>query len=105
MIQVVFRICREDQLFCKKAPDIAKNRKYERYQTGLASTLYIFLENYSGTHERTLVNHDNQQLAKELHKLKIKRFNNYKVESFIRGNISVTELADIQLKSKYNKRI
>ena len=44
----------------------------------------------------------NEQLAKELHKLIIKKFKKRKVCSSFRDNISVVDLADMQLISKFN---
>ena len=47
----------------------------------------------------------NQQLAEELHKPIIKKFEKQKVYSFFKDNIWGNDLADIQLISKYNKGI
>ena len=44
------------------------------------------------------------QLAKELHKPIIKEFKKQKVYSVFRDNIWGADLADMQLKSKFNKR-
>ena len=45
-----------------------------------------------------------QQLAKELHKPIIRKFNEKKVQSPFIDNIWFADLADIQLLSKFNKR-
>ena len=45
----------------------------------------------------------NEQLAKELHKTIIKKFNKRKVYSRFRDNIWGADLADMQLISKFNK--
>ena len=45
----------------------------------------------------------NQELAEELHKQIIKKFEKRKVYSFFKDNIWGTDLADMQLISKYNK--
>ena len=45
----------------------------------------------------------NEKLAKELHKLTIRKFKRRKVYSGFRGNIWGADLADMQLISKFNK--
>ena len=45
----------------------------------------------------------NEQLAEELHKPIIKKFKKRKVYSSFKDNIWVTDLADMQLISKFNK--
>ena len=45
----------------------------------------------------------NQQLAEELHKPIIRKFKKRKVHSAFKDNIWGTDLADMQLISKYNK--
>ena len=47
---------------------------------------------------------ENQQLANELHKL-IRKFKNRKLYSSLKDKIWGVDLADMQLISKYNKRI
>ena len=46
-----------------------------------------------------------QQLAEELHKLIIRKFNKSKVEPSFIDNIWDDDLADMQLMSKFNKRV
>ena len=46
-----------------------------------------------------------QQLAEELHKLIIRKFNKSKVEPSFIDNIWDADLADMQLMSKFNKRV
>ena len=46
-----------------------------------------------------------QQLAEELHKLIIRKFNKSKVEPSFIDNILDADLADMQLMSKFNKRV
>ena len=48
---------------------------------------------------------ENKKLAEEIHKPIIKNFKRRKVYSSFKDNISGVDLADIQLKSKYNKGI
>ena len=45
----------------------------------------------------------NEQLAEKLHKPIIKKFLKRKVYSALKGNIWATDLADMQLISKFNK--
>ena len=47
----------------------------------------------------------NQHLAKELHKPIIRKFEQWKVHSSFIYNIWGADLADMQLLSKYNKRL
>ena len=47
----------------------------------------------------------NQQLAEELHKPIIRKFNKRKVHLTIKDNICGADLADMQLISKYNKEV
>ena len=47
----------------------------------------------------------NKELAKELHKPIIRKFNKRKVNSPFKGNIWGADLADMQLISKFNKGI
>ena len=49
-------------------------------------------------------NRENVQLANELHKPIIKKFNKRKVYSLFKDNIWDADLADMQLLSKFNKR-
>ena len=46
-----------------------------------------------------------QQLAEELHKLIIRKFKKSKVEPSFIDNIWDADLADMQLMSKFNKRV
>ena len=48
-------------------------------------------------------NNENIQLANELHKPIIKKFNKRKVYSSFKDNIWVVDFADMQLLSKFNK--
>ena len=47
----------------------------------------------------------NQQLAEELHKPIIRKFRERKMQSAFKDNIWDADLADMQLISKYNKRV
>ena len=96
--------------------DIAKDPKYDGYQRGLASMVYKFFdskvtspdkksEGSGAKHVNTKLIPQNEQLADELHKPIIKKFEKRKVYSAFKDNIWGADLADMQLLSKYNKRI
>ena len=87
-----------------KAFDIAKDPKYDGYQRGLASMVYKFFDSkVSGSGAKLIP--ENEQLANELHKPIIRKFEKRKVYSTFKDNIWGVDLADVQLLSKYNKGI
>ena len=102
-----------------KTFNIAKNPKYDGYQRGLASMVYKFFDkkstgsgivnnnnNNNNNNNKNNKNNDtkqNLQLAEELHKPIIKKFKKRKVYSRFRDSIWGTDLADMQLISKFNK--
>ena len=92
-----------DKVFRDKAFNIAKNPKYDGYQRGLASMLYKFFDKM--TFGGAIAMLQNEQLAEELHKAIIKKKFFFKVYSSFQDNIWGSDLADMQLKSKYNKGI
>ena len=98
-----------DKILKKKAFDIAKDPKYDGYQRGLASMVYKFCDKKSkgsgAKHVNTKLMPQNEQLANELHKPIITKFKKRKVYSAFKGNIWAADLADIQLLSRYKKRI
>ena len=91
-----------DKNFKNRAFDIAKDPKYDGYQRGLASTVYKFYDSkVSGSGAKVIP--ENEQLANELHKPIIRKFEKRKVYSTFKDNIWGVDLADMQLLSKYNK--
>ena len=102
-----------------KAFNIAKNPKYDGYQRGLASMAYSFFDKMStessiGNNNNNNNNHgikQNQrpldlaslQLAKKLRKPIFRKFKKIKDYSGFKDNIWGTDLADMQLISKFNK--
>ena len=97
-----------------KAFNIAKAPKYDGYQRGLASMVYKFFDKKSasladkstkGSGVNTKLTPQNQQLAEELHKPIIKKFKKRKIHATFKNNIWGTDLADMQLLSRYNKGI
>ena len=93
----------------KKAFNIAKDPKYDGYQRGLASMVYKFFDKKSKgsgeKHVNTKLIPQNQQLAEEIHKPIIRKFEERKVYSAFKDNIWTVDLADMQLLSRYNKGI
>ena len=86
-----------------KAFNVSKNSKYDGYQRGIASMVYTFFDNKSpgGAIKRETIS--NQQSTEELHKPIIRKFGKRKVHSSFTDNIWGTDLADMQLISKYDK--
>ena len=92
-----------DKSLRDKASNIAKNPKYDRYQRGLASMVCKFFDKKSTGGGVNIPSEFNEQLAKELHKPIIRKFEKRKVYSGFRDNIWGADLADMQLISKFNK--
>ena len=90
----------------KELFNIAKDPKYDGYQRRLASMVYKFFDKKSkGSSVNTKLIPQNHQLAAELHKPIIKKFEKRKVHAAFKDNILGVDLADMQLLSRYNKRI
>ena len=88
-----------------KAFNIAKEPKYDGYQSSLASMVYnCFDKETSGGAVKNKSN-SNQELAGELHTPIIRKFETQKVYSTSVDNIWPANLADMQLISKFNKII
>ena len=86
-----------------KAFKIASVPKYDGYQRGLSSMVYKFFDKkYSAS---GIISEANYQLADELHTPIIRKFKKRKVYSSFTDNIWGVDLADMQLLSRYNKRI
>ena len=86
-----------------------KIKKYDGYQRGLAFMVYKFFDKKSAgsavKHVITKLAPQNQQLAEELHKLIIRKFEKRKVHAAFKDNTCGADLADMQLLSRYNKGI
>ena len=80
-----------------KAFNIAKNPNYDGYQRGLASMVDKFFDKKSEG-SRIINNKENIQLADELHKPIIRKFEKRKVYSSFRDNIWGADLADLQFR-------
>ena len=100
-----------DKILKSKAFDIAKDPKYDGYQRGLASMVYKFFDSKVASPDKKSVGSgaklipQNEQLADELHKPIIRKFEKREVYSTFKDNIWGADLADMQLLSKYNKGI
>ena len=93
-----------DKILKNKAFDIVKDPKYDGYQRGLASMVYKFFDKKSKGSGVKLMS-QNKQLANELHKPIIRKFEKRRVYATFKDNIWGVDLADMQLLSKYNKGI
>ena len=93
-----------DKILKNKTFDIAKDPKYDGYQRGLASMVYKFFDSkVSGSRAKLIP--ENEQLANELHKPIIRKFEKRRLYSTFKDNIWDVDLADMQLLRKYNKGI
>ena len=91
-----------DKVLTDKAFNIAKDRKYDGHQRGLASMVYKFFDKKTaGTGIKSIL--QNEQLAEEPHKPIIRKFKKRKVYSAFKDNIWGADLADVQLIMKFNK--
>ena len=90
-----------DKILKDKAFNIAKSPKYDGYQRGLTSMVYMFFnKNSRGNGIK-----ENEELTNELHKPIIRKFEKRKIYSSFKDNIWGVEFADMKLISKYNKGI
>ena len=105
-----------DKILKNRAFNIAKDQKYDGYKRGLASMVYKFFDSKVASPDKkpsgsgaklvnTKLTPKNQQLAEELHKPIIRKFEKRKVPAAFKDNIWGADLADMQLLSKYNKGI
>ena len=104
IVKILQKKAAADKILKNKAFDIAKDPKNDGYQRGLASMVYKFFDlKVSGSGAKLIP--QNEQLANELHKPIIRKFEKRKVYSTFKDNIWGADLADMQLLSKYNKGI
>ena len=92
-----------DKVLREKAFNNDKNHKYDGYQKGLASMIYKFFDKKTKGSDRPLSsasqianNKENIQLADELHKPIIRKFEKREVYSSFRDNVWDVDLADMQ---------
>ena len=92
-----------DKVLRDKAFKIANDPKYDGYHWGLASMFYKFFDKKSsGGAIKAELDH---QLADELQRQIIRKFEKQKFYSSFRDNIQGVDLADMQSLSKYNNGI
>ena len=93
-----------DKILRNRAFNIAKDKKYDGYQRGLASMVYKFFAKKSkgsgAKHVNIKLTPQNQELAEELHKHIIRKFEKRQVHAAFKDNIWGADLADMQLLSK-----
>ena len=83
----LIRRTQSDKVLKDNVFEIASNPKYDGYQRGLASMVYMFFEKKSkGAGIKNEIK-QNQQLTNELHKPIIRRFKKRKVYSSFKDNI------------------
>ena len=92
-----------DKVWRDKAFDIEKNPKYDGYQRGLASIVQKFFDKKSNGSGVNIEVNPGDQLAEELHKPIIRNFEKRTIYSGFKDNIWGADLADMQLRSKFNK--
>ena len=91
-----------DKVLRDKTFNIAKNPKYDGYQKGLASMVYKFFDKTSAG-SGVNMHSNNEQLPEEVHKPVIRKLKKTTIYSRCKDNIWGTDLADMQLISKFNK--
>ena len=105
----------------EKLRNSASNPVYDGYQRGLASMVYKFFESKVALLDKKTmsdkgirkinrkkiksITESNKDLAEELHKPVVRKFNKTKVYSSFKDNIWGVDLADTRLLSKQNKGI
>ena len=100
-----------DKVLRDKAFNIAKNPKYDGYQRRIVSMVYKFFDKKvaslvgkspsDGIAKNEIIS--NKELAEELHKPVIRKFEKRKVHSAFIDNIWGADLGDMQLITKFNK--
>ena len=94
-----------DKVLRDKTFNIAKNPNYDGYQKGLASMVYRFFGKNAVVGAVKHETIQNKELAKELQKPIIRKFEKRKVHSSFIFNIWGADLADMKLLSKFINRI
>ena len=95
-----------DIILRDKALNIAKDSRYDGYQRGFASMVYNFFDKKTkGSGLSYTINSmsPNKQLAEELHKPVIRKFKKRRVYASYRDAIWASNLAEMELISKFNK--
>ena len=85
-----------NEILREEAVNTAKNLKYDGCQRGLASMVYTFFDKKNAGEIM-----QNKQLAEELHKPIIRKFEKRKVQSSFIDDLWDADLANMQLFSKF----
>ena len=91
-----------DKVLCNKTFNIVKNPKYDGYQRGLAS-MVLDKKTAGGAVKNGIM--QNIELAEQLHKPIVRKFEKRKVHSSFKDNIWGADLAHMLLLSKFNKGV
>ena len=110
-VKYLTRTTASDKIQHDEAFNFAKNPKYDEYQSGVASMDYKYFDKKGSGETVKNKNISNKrpldlaprELAKELHKPIIRRFNKRKLHSSFTDNIWGGYLADMQLINRFNK--
>ena len=92
-----------DKILRDKVFNAAKNAKCDRYRHGFAAMVYRFFDKKTSDSGIKNENILNKELAEELHKPIIRKFNKRKVQSPFIENIWGADLSDMLLINKFNK--
>ena len=89
------------KVLCNTPFKIVKNPRYDEYQRGLSSIVYKFCDKKTagGGVKNEIM--QNKELAKELHKPIIRKFEKWKVHSSFIDNIWGANLAGIKILRKF----
>ena len=94
-----------DKTWSDKAFNVAKNSKYDGYQTGLVSVVYKLFD--KKTYDSAIGNEyiSIQESTEESHKPVIRKFGKREVQPPFVDNTWAADLANMQLKSKFDQRM
>ena len=91
IVKILQKKLLQKKILRNRAFNIAKDQKYDGYQRGLASMVYKFFDKKSkrsgAKHVNPKLAPQNQQLAEELHKPIIRKFEKRKVHAAFKDNI------------------
>ena len=102
-----------DKVLPDKVCNVAKNTKYDGYQRGLVSMVYKYFDKkaFGDAIKSKIISNKRpsdiatRQLAEDLHKTFIRKFEKRKVYSSFKDNFWDADPTDMQLISKSNKGI
>ena len=97
-----------DKIFKNRAYEIARNRGYDGYQRALASMVFKFFDQITGSGaiaKSKAWASVNEQLAEEIHKPVTKKFKRRKIYVRFNDNIWAADLAEMESLSPKNKNV